>query len=59
MSGSLLAGHKESPGKEITINGKKYKEYYGSASKFNKEKEKHVEGKKELIPLKGFFVRCT
>ena len=32
MIGSLLAGHQESPGNLITIDGKRYKQYWGSAS---------------------------
>ena len=32
MIGSLFAGHIESPGKTIEIDGESFKEYYGSAS---------------------------
>ena len=32
MIGSMLAGHEESPGNVIKINGKTYKQYWGSAS---------------------------
>ena len=53
MAGSILSGHEESPGKTIELNGKLFKEYYGSASEFNKGEYKHVEGKKELVPIKG------
>ncbi len=53
MVGSILSGHKESPGKIIKINNQKFKEYYGSASEFNKDEKKHIEGKKEIVPLKG------
>lgn len=53
MVGSILSGHKESPGKTVEVNGKLYKEYYGSASEFNKGEHKHVEGKKELVEIKG------
>ncbi len=42
MIGSLFAGH-----------GKLFKEYYGSASDFNKGEYKHVEGKRILEPIKG------
>jgi len=52
MAGSILSGHLESPGKTIEKNGKVFKEYYGSASEFNKGEHKHVEGKKELVPIK-------
>lgn len=53
MIGSLLAGHEESPGKTVEVDGKLYKEYYGSASDFNKGEYKHVEGKRILEPIKG------
>ena len=45
MIGSLFAGHEESPGATVEVDGKLYKEYYGSASDFNKGEYKHVEGK--------------
>ena len=35
MVGSLFAGHEESPGQTVEVDGKQYKEYYGSASDFN------------------------
>ena len=53
MIGSLFAGHEESPGTTVEVDGKLYKEYYGSASDFNKGEYKHVEGKRILEPLKG------
>ena len=53
MVGSLFAGHEESPGATIEVDGKLYKEYYGSASDFNKGEYKHVEGKRILEPVKG------
>jgi GMP reductase len=53
MIGSMLAGHKESPGATVEVDGKLYKEYYGSASDFNKGEYKHVEGKRILEPVKG------
>ena len=53
MIGSLFAGHEESPGKTVEVDGKLYKEYYGSASDFNKGEYKHVEGKRILEPVKG------
>jgi GMP reductase len=53
MIGSLLAGHEESPGHTVEVDGKLYKEYYGSASDFNKGEYKHVEGKRILEPVKG------
>jgi GMP reductase len=53
MIGSMLAGHEESPGKTVEVDGKLFKEYYGSASDFNKGEYRHVEGKRILEPVKG------
>ncbi len=53
MIGSMLAGHEESPGQTVEVDGKLYKEYYGSASDFNKGEYKHVEGKRIIEPIKG------
>ena len=53
MIGSLFAGHEESPGQKVEVDGRLYKEYYGSASDFNKGEYKHVEGKRILEPVKG------
>ncbi|MFY1068639.1 GMP reductase [Enterococcus sp. AD013-P3] len=53
MIGSLFAGHEESPGETKVENGVVYKEYFGSASEFQKGEKKNVEGKKIWIPYKG------
>lgn len=53
MIGSLFAGHEESPGETKVENGVVYKEYFGSASEFQKGEKKNVEGKKIWIPFKG------
>ena len=53
MIGSLFAGHEETPGKHVTIDGKEYQEYYGSASEYQKGTHHNVEGKKILLPVKG------
>ncbi len=53
MIGSLFAGHEESPGKTVEVDGELFKEYYGSASDFNKGEYRHVEGKRILEPIKG------
>ncbi|MBD3949790.1 GMP reductase [Tuanshanicoccus lijuaniae] len=53
MIGSLLAAHEESPGITRKVDGKVYKEYFGSASEFQKGERKNVEGKIELIPTRG------
>jgi IMP dehydrogenase len=68
MVGSLFAGHNESPGKLITLNGKKYKSYNGSASlaeKINHTKKlkglsvfytKHIEGIEGMVAYRGPLV---
>ncbi len=53
MLGSLFAGHEESPGQTVEVDGRRCKEYRGSASDFNKGEYKHVEGKRILGPIKG------
>ncbi len=55
MIGSLFAGLEESPGATVEVDGKLFKEYYGSASDFNKGEYKHVEGKRILEPINGTF----
>jgi IMP dehydrogenase len=63
--GSLLAGTDESPGEKIFINGKVYKQYNASTSKFEKESQikrngnkrkhfkLHIEGVESLVPYRG------
>jgi GMP reductase len=53
MIGSLFAGHEESPGTTIEKDGKLYKEYFGSASEYQKGERKNVEGKKMFVEHKG------
>ena len=53
MVGSLFAGHEQSPGATVEVDGRRYKEYSGSASDFNKGEYEHVEGKRILEPFKG------
>ncbi|MEN1967182.1 GMP reductase [Lentibacillus sp. N15] len=53
MIGSLFAGHEESPGETVENDGKRYKEYFGSASEFQKGEKKNVEGKKMYVDYKG------
>lgn len=53
MAGSILSGYDESPGALVIDNGQKFKEYYGSASIFNKVEAKNIEGKKILVKYKG------
>ncbi|MFS0560764.1 GMP reductase [Terribacillus sp. 179-K 1B1 HS] len=53
MIGSLFAGHEESPGETVEKDGKLYKEYFGSASEFQKGEKRNVEGKKMFVEHKG------
>lgn len=55
MCGGLFAGLEESPGDIIEMNGKKYKEFCGQASKQVKRDFKFEEGVKRLVPIKGAF----
>lgn len=52
MIGGLLSGYSDSPGNTIEYNGKKYKEFWGSASKFQSNKSSRIEGKKILVDYK-------
>lgn len=52
MIGSLFAGHEESPGTTIEIAGKFYKEYFGSASEFQKGEKKTLKVKKCMLKIK-------
>jgi GMP reductase len=53
MAGSLFAGYDESSGDIIEIEGRRYKEYFGSASEYNKPHQRNIEGKKILVDYKG------
>ena len=58
MTGHLFAGLKETAGKIVIKNGKKYKEYNGSTSLIEKSRQtpnsvKHIEGVASFIPYKG------
>ena len=53
MIGSLFAGHEESPGETKVEDGVVYKEYFGSASEFQKGEKKNVEVKKIWLRHKG------
>ena len=52
MIGGMLTGFKDSPGHLIELDGKKKKEFWGSASQFQSEKTNRIEGKKILIDYK-------
>lgn len=52
MIGSLFAGHEESPGETIEKDGKLYKEYFGSASEFQKGEKKTLKVRKCSLSIK-------
>jgi GMP reductase len=56
MIGSLFAGHEESPGEIVEKDGKLYKEYFGSASEFQKGEKRNVEGKKMFVEYRGSLI---
>ena len=53
MIGGMFAGHSESPGDIIEVDGEFKKEFFGSASEHQKGEHKHVEGKKMFVAYKG------
>lgn len=53
MIGSMLAGHEQSPGSLLTIDGRTFKQYWGSASEKQKGAYRNVEGKQMLVPYRG------
>jgi GMP reductase len=57
MVGGMLAGFEDSPGDVITLDGKQYKEFFGSASEFTKGHKKYVEGRKNLVEYKHGTLR--
>jgi len=52
MVGGMLSGLQDSPGNCVMVEGKKYKEFWGSASANTAGKMNRIEGTKYLIPLK-------
>jgi GMP reductase len=53
MCGNLFSGYNESAGDIIEIDGKRYKQYFGSASYNNTLSQRNVEGKCILVDYKG------
>ena len=56
MIGSLFAGHEESPGEEKIVDGKAVKEYFGSASEFQKGERKKRRRQKNLHRFQRFYL---
>jgi GMP reductase len=52
MVGGMMAGYKDSPGSVVEINGKSFKEFWGSASVHQSGKSSRIEGKKNLVDYK-------
>ena len=50
MAGSLFTGCTDSPAVTTVIDGKIYKQYFGSASEHNKGHNKHIEGIMREVP---------
>jgi GMP reductase len=54
MIGGMFSGLTDSPGNTVQgIDGKMYKEFWGSASAHQSNKKNRIEGTKKLIPLKN------
>ena len=53
MTGGLMSGYNDSPGHIVEVNGKKYKEFWGSASSFQSGKSNRIEGRKTLVEFKN------
>lgn len=52
MAGGLFAGHLESPGTVLDVDGQQYKWYFGNASEM-RGNTKNIEGTSIHVPLKG------
>lgn len=53
MIGGMLSGYSDSPGNIVEIDGKIYKEYWGSASSHQSGKKNRIEGKNTLVEFKN------
>jgi GMP reductase len=53
MTGGMLSGYQDSPGEVVNIDGKQYKEFWGSASSYQSGKSNRIEGKKTLVDYKS------
>ena len=50
MVGSLFSQCTDSPAATVTVNGRTYKQYFGSASEHNKNHKNHIEGVMKEVP---------
>lgn len=53
MTGGMLSGYEDSPGSVVEIDGKQFKEFWGSASSFQSGKSDRIEGTKNLVDYKN------
>jgi len=53
MVGGMLSSFTDSPGRVVEQDGRKYKEFYGSASANQSKKSKRIEGTVKLNPMKN------
>jgi GMP reductase len=53
MVGGMLSSFMDSPGRTVEQDGRKYKEFYGSASANQSNKSKRIEGTVKLNPMKN------
>jgi len=53
MVGGMMSGYNDSPGHIVEIDGKKFKEFWGSASNYQSGKSHRIEGKKNLVEFKN------
>jgi len=52
MVGGMFSALSDSPGNIVQIDGKMYKEFWGSASVHQSNKTNRIEGMKKLLPMK-------
>ena len=52
MVGGMMSGFLDSPGTTVSVGGKTYKDFWGSASHFQSNKSSRIEGTKNLIEMK-------
>jgi len=57
MAGSLFSRCLDSPAVSTVVDGKTYKQYFGSASEHNKDVKKHIEGVMKEVPCSNFTYR--
>lgn len=53
MVGGMMSGYNDSPGNVVEIDGRQFKEFWGSASSFQSGKSNRIEGKKTLVEFKN------